>query len=417
MGCTRVACTPCTRGSPNATRRPRTTWYARCYRGVRPALRASSPTLVAIGVFALAHGLVASLVSVRVELVLGASALASGVLAAWALGFIVGTFVAPRLVARVGRGRAVQLAAMVLGATTAALALEPGPAWIALRLVGGAAGAVVFIGMESRLAETGGAQRGLVLGLYVVLLQIGYAVVQPLLAHVAPPDAWPFLASGAVYAASGLSVGASAAGGPAVGPSGLGSLRALPATAKLAVGASAIAGLVSGLLVTMGPVYALRLGMGREAMGTFLAVQLGSGVLLAVPLGALSDRLDGRRALAVAGGALGLSGLGGSLLSGDSPALLGAASLFGAFGFALYPLAVALGTSAVRPTQIVPASALFLLAFGLGSASAAPLGGLAMAAFGPSALPLLLGIVSLGLAGLAARSLEPRRAPAAPARA
>ena len=187
------------------------------------------------------------------------------------------------------------------GATMALFALtDTYSAWLGLRFGEGLCATAVFILAEFWLASAaGGRRRGLVIGVYVTCLAIGFACGPQLLDLIGPAGATPFLVGGALFAAGALPLMLQTPKPPPLvdQTAGRGVLRhigEMPTVmlAALLHGAIEIAGL------TFLPVYALGSGEGIERGALFASLfVIGSGAFQ-IPIGLLADRFDRRRLLA-----------------------------------------------------------------------------------------------------------------------
>jgi MFS family permease len=164
-------------------------------------------------------------------------------------------------------------------------------------------------------------------------------------------------------------------------------LRLLRGTPVAGSGAL-LSGMAIGAFWSMGPVYASRAGYGEDWVASFMSASILGGAMLQWPLGALSDRIDRRLALAIAASLAALSAL--PLLAGDlgETAAIVAITLFGGFAFAIYPMVVAHLVDHLNAEDIVAGSSAVLLLYGVGAAIGPLVVGLSMAWVGTAALAL-----------------------------
>ena len=162
---------------------------------MRHALRDTSSLLLGMGILMLGAGLQGTLLGVRATLE-GFSPLVIGaVMAAYYVGYVAGSLVAPSLIHRVGHIRAF---AALSSVTCAAILLqsvflEPA-AWAVLRAASGACFAGIFVVAESWLndrAKSG--NRGALLGVYMVVLYLAMGAGQLLLGLADPQSATLFI--------------------------------------------------------------------------------------------------------------------------------------------------------------------------------------------------------------------------------
>lgn len=293
------------------------------------------------------------------------------VMSGYFAGFVVGSFLCPVIIRRVGPIRTFAgLAAVVTSAALAhALAINPW-SWLALRLVTGIAMVGLYIVAESWLNATLPREHRVpVFGLYVILSLLAMAIGQlPLLAAPAT-DSTLFLIAGMIIVTGLIPVTITRLEQPAtVSAPNLPPWR-LVRRAPFAMLATFLAGLVTGAFWGMGAAFATRIGLSPAGVGAFVASVIGGGVAGQLPLGRLSDHV-GRRPVLI-----------GAALSGAAFALLLAASINGplwlilafAFGFGasvlcLYALAVAHINDLLEPHEVLAATQGLLLASGGGAA-------------------------------------------------
>jgi MFS family permease len=147
----------------------------------------------------------------------------------------------------------------------------------------------------------------------------------------------------------------------------------------------------------MGPVYARLSGLDTSGVATFMGVSVLSAVVMQLPVGRLSDRIDRRTVIA------GICLL--ATLSAAVPVafrhlphglVLIVAAAFSGLAFTLYGLGVSHVNDHLEPTQMVAASSALLRLNGIGAALSPVLVGGLIARFGP---PAYFGSLA-GLTGL-----------------
>lgn len=377
------------------------------------ALRAVAALLMGTAFLVAGAGLLSTLLALELPAV--ASPLGAGaVLAAYYVGLAAGSFRGELVVRRVGHIRAFAAFAALLVAVVAGHALWTWPAWWAvLRFAGGIAMGGLFLVLESWFSGTAtDADRGRLLSLYLVALYGGLAVGQQLVGLPDPDGHVRFLVAVACVALASIPVALTTAVEPALPSVETASPRVAWARAPLALTSSALSGVLTSTWYTVGPVFATETGASDGEVGSFMAAVMGGALVLQVPLGVLSDRVD-RRAV-IAGIGLAAAGLVGLLvLSGATGWGLLVAALAGGLSFSVYPVAVANSLERVEPDDVLSTSSAMLFAFSIGSA-AGPLvaGALGLALGGHALLAVTIGAgVAIGVVGLyretTAASVEP----------
>lgn len=364
---------------------------------MRSTIVALAALLLSTAILFVGGGLNAVLIPVRAGLE-GFPTLVIGLLGTMAaVGMIVGCMHAPHLIQRVGhiRAFAVLAACTAIVALLHGLVLEPW-VWLLLRIPTGYAFAGLATVIESWLnAGAGNRWRGQVMAVYMVI-QLGTLTAGQLLLMTADPATLVLFAVVALaVTASLIPVGLTRA----IMPGPLAEVRLRPVhlyrlSQSGSVGAVAV-GLILGAFWALAPLYAQQLGLETSRIAIFMSVAVVCGAILQYPLGRLSDVIDRRRVIAIAGVAataasLGLASIAARLPFGPTIFI----GLFGAFAFTLYPLCVAHVNDHVTEGGFVEASSGLLLLYGIGSVIGPILAAGAMAVFGPSGLFLFIAAVS-----------------------
>ena len=163
--------------------------------------------------------------------------------------------------------------------------------------------------------------------------------------------------------------------------------------APLAMSLFAVFAVAEGILLTFLPLYGISLGL-TETQGLYLITLMGiGGIIGQLPIGWLADRVD--RVLLATVCVL-LSGVAALLM----PMMLAIPTwnlvfmlLFGAVLSGIYTLAMVIIGSQFRGADLVAASALYGIMWGLGSVLGPPIGGVAMDFFPPHGVPLSIAVL------------------------
>jgi MFS family permease len=143
-------------------------------------------------------------------------------------------------------------------------------------------------------------------------------------------------------------------------------------------------GVTTATLLSLGPVYAARSGLATGAVALFMSSSILPAIVLQLPLGRLSDRVDRRNVLiAISFGAAAAAWAALGLRGGAPPAFFASVAIYGGLSLSVYALCVAHINDHLRPEQMVAASATLLLVNGVGSAVGPVLVAAAMALLGP----------------------------------
>ncbi len=336
--------------------------------------------------------------------------------AASGLGAVLAVPLLVPLYRRLGARGTIAFGAAAAAAAMVAFPLYLDPAlWFALRLVVSAGTALVFIISEAAInALAPDARRGRILALYATVFSLGYAAGPLIVAVLGSRGLAPFLASAGLFLMGAIPAWctrrldelftAPPAGGAAA------RLLAVVREAKLAYGAILVFGVLEASMFALLPIYATLRGF-AEAQGALLvSMWILGNILLQYPIGWLADRLPRRLVLASVAVAVALALLALPLMASSGLWLSGLLLLLGGCAGALYTLSLVLIGERFRGFALTFANTAFVIAIELGMVLGPPAAGLAMAGFGPAALPvgLALATVPLALAAAVPQALRGR---------
>jgi MFS family permease len=348
--------------------------------------------IAAVTVFGLGVGEGAPLLPLILE-ARGTDATVNGLNAAASfLGVILGPLLAPRCVRRLGV-RDFLLACFALDMTVFAL-MKPfdGIAtWFALRFLLGVIGSSIFTVSEASInLVAGDARRGRVIGLYAAALSAGFAI-GPLLLSATGIRGWPpFLANIAITAMAALPLlGVGKLGGD-LGRQPAASVLALFTRVPFILSAVAVFGLYETTLMTLLPIWGVRMGLSARLAAASLSAAYIGGIALQFPIGWLSDKIARPTVLRLCGvaGCIGAGLVGIAAASPPPPVRLLFVLLFlwGGIVAGIYPVALGMAGDRFRGSELVSANAAIVMAYGFGALLGPPLGGAAMDIWNPQGL-------------------------------
>lgn len=255
-----------------------------------------SSLLLGVALLLTGHGLQLALVPLRSQL-MGWSAGQIGLLSSvYFLGFIVGCYSVPRIVARIGHIRTFASLTICMTASILSLPiLDVLPAWMLLRMFTGIAIAGLYLVIESWLNEQADREvRGSVLAAYTVIVLVGLALGQLLLNAAALEGDRLFMLAAILIVLAGLPVCLTNSGHPKPIPQAKLSPLLVIKTSRAASVGSVVSGMVSGTIYGLGPVYGLQIGLEVLAISFMMSLTIVGGALSQMPLGRMSDRMDRR---------------------------------------------------------------------------------------------------------------------------
>jgi MFS family permease len=365
-----------------------------------------------VALLLLGSGLLATLLGVRGTLE-GYSDQALGLItSAYFLGFLLGTFMAPAVIRRMGHIRAFPFFGALFACSVLAHAIWVQPfAWGFFRFGTGIAVVGLYTVIESWMnATVDGAQRGRVFAVYTGINLVALALGQQLL-RLSPADSFVLFSLVAMLiCAAMLPVTATRIAQPVMQPPKRIGVRQLFGLAPAAAAGALFSGLTVGTFWGLGPVYAGRLGFSVGDVATFMTITILGGALLQWPIGRFSDSGDRRRTLAFACVGAASAAAAAAFIPGiGTLPLYVVFFLYGGLSFAVYPVAVAHLLDYVAPEDLLPACSTVLLLHGVGAALGPSLAGFAMGQFGPQAFPGYLAIAHLVVGAYVVARLFVRR--------
>lgn len=361
--------------------------------------------LLAIAILLFGAGLLSTALGVRAGIE-GFSDMVTGIImAAFFLGYVVGSYLCPRLISQVGYIRAFAVFAAIGNASIILHGLFVDPlAWWLLRMVTGVCMVGLYLVIESWLNSLlDRRNRGKIFAVYVSVTLLSLGAGQYLLL-IYSADQFATLALCAIFFSFALVPIAVTrlTQPPHVAVPKL-IVRRLLSISPLGVAGALATGLGNGAFWGLGAVYAHNLGFPQTDIALFMSAVIFGGALLQVPIGHQSDLHDRRKVLTVVCFFAVLAALSIYLFAPQSkPGMLVSAVFYGGFSFAVYSLTVAHTNDHIEPAEVLEATRGLLLLNGVGAAIGPIIAGVLMQAYGAQALILYFSVVfgSLGLFAL-----------------
>lgn len=318
------------------------------------------------------------------------------VMSSYFAGFVIGTFMCPALIRRVGHIRAFSALASVASTTAIVHAIAVDPwVWALLRLIAGFCLVGLYMVMESWLnVLSPNAARGRVFAAYVAITLAAQGLGQFL---VLAGDVVGFVPLGLVSILLSLALVPVAftrtlEPQPVFAPKI--SLKRLYGISPLGTAAAFSSGLLNGAFFGMGAVFAQRVGLVGFGVAMFMGATIFGGALLQWPIGHASDNHDRRRVLTVVCAvAAALAVLANALISVSTVALIVCTFFYGGLVFTIYGLSVALINDRISQEEVLEAASALLLVHGVGAIIGPLVAGWLMDARGPGSLLLYFALV------------------------
>lgn len=306
----------------------------------------------------------------------GASAQVVGyVMSSYFFGMFIGAFYCHRLVRSVGHIRAFAAFAALTTAIVMLHGMYIAPLfWGMLRFLAGLSTMGIYMVIESWLNECAEPQsRGRVLSIYMVLCYLGMSVGQQLLNVVDIHDPRLFFIVGLMLVLSLVPLSVTHSIHPEIPDFKQFNVMKLFRKAPVGMLGCFSAGLMNSAFYSMGPVFCHQVGLTVTQLSMVMTVTIFGGLLLQWPVGTLSDRFDRTFVLSFIGMVIAL--LCVSIIVTAEKSFWGfllAMTVFGGLIFTVYPVAVARAHDVFDVKEIVPASSVLLLCYGIG-ATAGPI--------------------------------------------
>jgi MFS family permease len=382
---------------------------------VRFEFNASWALFLGICVLMVGSGLQGTLLGVRAQIEAFPTSATGIVMSSYYVGFLVGSTLAPKLLAQVGHIRVFAALASLASSAVLFHAVFVHPVgWAAVRLVSGFCMAGLFVVAESWLNDRATNEtRGKLLSLYMVLQMGGMGSGQLLLNTADPGGFRLFVLTSVLVSLALVPISLSTRPGPRFHELAHTRIVDVFHAAPLGIVGSIGTGLAHGAVFGMGAVYARQLGLSIPQVSVFMGLTILGGVVLQAPIGHLSDRHDRRRVIVGVCLVATVLATAAALLGAPGPGLLVLMAGFGGMTIPLYSLCIAHANDYLTQDQMVGASGALIFASGFGSVLGPVTASVLMSGIGPAGFFWTLAAVHL-LVGVYAVYRITRRAPAPP---
>jgi len=317
------------------------------------------------------------------------------------VGFLLGARFTPVLIQRVGHVRVFAALGSFVSAALIAFTLWADPwFWTLLRIIIGFCMSGIYVVAESWLNNaTTNENRGKMLSAYMIAQTLGIIGAQGLLTLGDPANAALFIGASILVSISFAPILLSIQPAPIVEVTRPGGLKDLFAASPLGTVGIFLLGSIYASQSGMGAVFGGEIGLTANQIALFVAMLFAGALLMQVPIGWLSDRVD-RRQVICGTALLGAVACGLAWIAKSPPdwlwvdpfvVLLGAAFFAGGVTTPLYALLLAYTNDNVSADEMPAISGGLVFTFGLGAILGPIAVGLSMEAVGPFAFWLVLG--------------------------
>ncbi len=360
---------------------------------MRSLIAPISSLLAGVALLLLGHGLLNTLLTLRGVAEGYSTGLIGLLMSGYFAGFLLGTWLAPSLIRRIGHIRTFAFYAALAAVAVLLHVLVVNPwVWLVLRVLYGVSLVTLYMVIESWLnAQVSGEKRGQVFALYMAVNLGALAAAQQLL-NLDSPMTFTLFALAAILICSALMpITLTRQAQPSLPDMPATDLLQLARIAPLPLMGAGISGLALGGFWGLAPVYASQVGFDAAGVGLLMSMTILGGAVLQWPIGLFSDKHDRRVVMLwVVAIAAVLALVVAPIQAG--PLLLGLMFLWGGLAFSIYSIAVAQMVDHLHPDEILSGSSGLLLANGFGAALGPVVAGGLMHLFGAVALPLFFAV-------------------------
>ncbi|MGE4406499.1 MFS transporter [Pseudomonas sp.] len=360
---------------------------------MRSLIAPISSLLAGVALLLLGHGLLNTLLTLRGVAEGYSTGLIGLLMSGYFAGFLLGTWLAPSLIRRIGHIRTFAFYAALAAIAVLLHVLVVNPwVWLVLRVLYGVSLVTLYMVIESWLnAQVSGEKRGQVFALYMAVNLGALAAAQQLL-NLDSPMTFTLFALAAILICSALMpITLTRQAQPSLPDMPATDLLQLARIAPLPLMGAGISGLTLGGFWGLAPVYASQVGFDAAGVGLLMSMTILGGAVLQWPIGLFSDKHDRRVVMLwVVAIAAVLALVVAPIQAG--PLLLGLMFLWGGLAFSIYSIAVAQMVDHLHPDEILSGSSGLLLANGFGAALGPVAAGGLMHLFGAVALPLFFAV-------------------------
>ncbi len=334
------------------------------------------------------------------------------VMAAYFIGFLGGSWVAPGMIRRVGHVRVFAALASLISAAFIIYAVFVNPwAWALMRLIVGFGFSGVYVVAESWVNNAADNEhRGQALSAYMIIQMFGIVIGQALINLSSPNGYDLFILMSVLVSVSFAPILLSAAPAPVAAAGERMSITELFKSSPLGCVGSVLLGGIFSALFGMAVVYAAELDFSVETTSAFVSAIYIGGMLLQYPIGWISDRMD-RRLVIVLVTALGTGAcILGIFGAPSKPALFVAAFVLGGVANPLYSLLLAHTNDFLPAEKMASASSGLVFLNGLGAMFGPVTVGYIMERIGPNGFFMFNAALCAGISAYAAYRMTQRAA-------
>lgn len=373
----------------------------------------SWPLLMGIMLLMVGNGIQGTLLGIRGNLEGFTTYQLSYVMAAYFLGFLFGSWAAPRMIRRVGHVRVFAALGSLISAILVIYPVYPDwVVWTLLRVLAGFCFSGIYITAESWINNTASNEtRGQALSAYMIVQMIGIIASQVLLNLPDPTGFALFILPSVLVSLAFMPILLAPTPAPEFDSARRVSFARLFRISPLGCVGMLLTGGVFSAMFGMASVWGAQEGLSLGQISIFVGAMYVGGLLLQYPIGLASDRMDRRTLITGLSAAAAVAMLAAALLPLSFPALVGIAVILGGITNPVYALLIAYTNDFLPRDQMAGASAGLIFLNGFGAIFGPTSTGWMMEQVGPSGFFLFIGLLYAVLAAYALYRMTRRAAP------
>ncbi|MDP3194521.1 MFS transporter [Tabrizicola sp.] len=373
----------------------------------------SWPLLMGIMLLMVGNGIQGTLLGIRGNLEGFTTYQLSYVMAAYFLGFLFGSWAAPRMIRGVGHVRVFAALGSLISAILVIYPVYPDwVVWTALRVLAGFCFSGIYITAESWINNTASNEtRGQALSAYMIVQMIGIIASQVLLNLPDPTGFALFILPSVLVSLAFMPILLAPTPAPEFDSTRRVSFARLFRISPLGCVGMLLTGGVFSAMFGMASVWGAQEGLTLGQISVFVGAMYVGGLFLQYPIGWASDRMDRRTLITGLSAAAAVAMLAAAVLPLSFPALVGIAVILGGITNPVYALLIAYTNDFLPRDQMAGASAGLIFLNGFGAIFGPTSTGWMMEQVGPPGFFLFIGLLYAALAAYALYRMTRRAAP------
>jgi MFS family permease len=373
----------------------------------------SWPLLMGVMLLMVGNGIQGTLLGIRGNLEGFTTYQLSYVMAAYFLGFLFGSWAAPKMIRQVGHVRVFAALGSLISAILVIYPVYPDwIVWTLLRVLAGFCFSGIYITAESWINNTASNEtRGQALSAYMIVQMIGIITSQVLLNLPDPSGFALFILPSVLVSLAFMPILLAPTPAPAFDSSRRISFARLFRISPLGCVGMLLTGGIFSAMFGMASVWGAQEGLSLSQISIFVGALYVGGLILQYPIGFASDRMDRRKLImGLSAGAAAVMVLA-AVAPLPFPALVGIAVILGGITNPVYALLIAYTNDFLPRDQMAGASAGLIFLNGFGAVFGPTATGWMMERLGPSGFFAFIAILYAALAGYAVYRMTRRAAP------